>query len=262
MGRKEFNRKQLAQLIFLLSGISLIFLAYILELKGFQLSYDVAKDLSVAFLAFVFLDLLWNVFGGESAQTGVTKIFRNVREAEREASWLELIRAANSRIDLQGLSLSYIATDDELMQALKERVIAGVNVRVVIMSPTNLLLSEPLKSLHSFIYPEDIKKSSRIAAERFRRMREELEQVKNKKGTLVFALNNTRPMPISLRRFDDELFVLHYEWNTNTVNAPIYYFRKDAKQSLFERYLHVFEDQFLALLVTEKERGLVDAPSV
>lgn len=252
MGRKEFNRKQLAQLIFLLSGISLIFLAYILELKGFQLSYDVAKDLSVAFLAFVILDILWSSLVHKEAPSleGIAKVYLDVREAGRDISWIDLVKQANYRIDLQGLSLSFQATDDEFMHALKQKIISGVRVRVVLMSPDHPLLGEEIK-LRSFVYPEDIKNLSKTSAERFKNLERELEGIKGKKGSLTLILNDSRPMSVSVRRFDDKMYVLHYEWHTKTVDTPVYLMKGEEKP-LFKRYLDAFEDQFTELLIAAK----------
>lgn len=245
------------RVLFVLLSLFLISLAYILQIRGQQLFYDVMKDIGVVLLSIVILDIIWRVVGGDlneerANQNRFIKVYRTVHEVEKDFSWINLATKSKRKIDLQALSLAYLASNDEFMRAIKEKIIAGVSVRVVLMSPDHPLLEEPMEDLGSFIYPKEIKLLSKTSAERFEKMQRELGDVKSRRGSLTLVLNKSRPMSISVKRFDDELFIQHYEWNTHTINTPMYYFTGGEKQPLFERYVQIFEDQFTTLLISSK----------
>ncbi|MCL4708555.1 hypothetical protein KJ068_25645 [bacterium] len=249
--------KKIVRVFFFVLSLLLISLAYILQINNQQLLYDVMKDIGVVLLSIVILDIIWRFAGGDSNEESANlnkfiKVYRTVHEVEKDFSWIDLARRSKSKVDLQALSLAYLSSNDEFMRVIKEKVIEGVTVRVVLMSPDHPLLEEPLENLGSFIYPKEIKLMSRTSADRFEKMQRELGDVKSKRGSLTIVLNKSRPMSISVKRFDNELFVQHYEWNVHTVNTPVYYFAGGEKQPLFERYVQIFEDQFTALLISSK----------
>jgi hypothetical protein len=239
--------KSTLRILFILSGALFVALAYILRLWEFTMASEIIKDFAVVLLSIVFLDMIWSAVGGDFSQgrfsnSLIDNVYLNPQEAERENSWREIISNTRQRIDLQGLSLSYFTLNDEFMSILKERILSGVKVRVVIMSPDNPFLGDTA-ALRGLLYPEKVVLVSKQSAEALEMLQDELKSIKTNRGGLTVVINKTRPMSMSIRRFDNKLFVLPYIWNRSTFNSPVYFIQGEAKE-LFRKYIESFEDQF------------------
>ncbi|MGH7492632.1 MAG: hypothetical protein ACREOO_09575 [bacterium] len=240
-------RKNFARWIFILLGVLFIAGAYIFQIQGWDLFADVTKDFAVVLLSIVLLDLLWNAAGGDFNQArnnlrGLSKVYLEPEEVDKDISWIDLARKAHHEIDLQGLTLSFLSTNEDFIKVLKERIIAGIRVRVVVMAPDNPIIQKSSGVKH-FLYPDTLKTQSKTTAEIFERLQEELNNIKPQKGKLTFLLNKTLPMSIAIRRFDDQLFLLPYLWNKNTLNTPVFLI-EGSNNRLFQIYVDSFEDQF------------------
>lgn len=241
-----YSRK-MVRLIFTLSGGLLVCLAYILNLGDYPLISEILKDFGVIALSIALLDVVWTGLGGDLSQQeggwhGLRKLYLNPEESEKDISWIDLVKKTQNKIDLQGLSLSYLATNSEFVSALKERIIAGVKVRIILMSPENPLLNASAE-FQAFMYPSILKSTCQTSADVFLKMQMELKERQYKKGEFVVYLNKTNPISMTIRRFDDKLYVMPLFWNRNTFNSPVYYVQGE-NQRLFQIYLESFENQF------------------
>jgi len=241
-----YTRKTV-RLIFMLAGGLLVCLAYISNLGEFPLISEILKDFGVLALSIALLDIVWGGLGGDLSEQerdwhGLRSVYLNPEESERDVSWIKLVKEANNRIDLQGLSLAYLTTNSEFIAAVKERIISGVKVRIILMAPDNPLLDTTFE-LQAFIYPAQLKTSCQTSITILKNVQEELKEHHHKKGSLATYLNKANPMSLAIRRFDDKLYVLPYIWNRNTFNSPVYYVNGESNR-LFQIYLESFENQF------------------
>lgn len=236
--------KGIVRVLFIVSGFLLFLLSYVLQINQYSLLADGVKDFGVVLLSVVVLDFIWNAVGGDFSekdkQEGVSKVYLSPDRAEKEASWIELVKKAKKRIDLQGLSLNYLATKQGFMEALKASIIAGVKVRVVMMSPDNPLSGDP----RFYVYPEQLKSESKTCAKNFQRLEDEIKSIKGRRSQFKFMLSEVKPISISLRRFDDKLYIIHYQHNQNTFDSPVYLITKSENRELFQKYIASFEGLF------------------
>ncbi|NUO81087.1 hypothetical protein HUU05_13490 [candidate division KSB1 bacterium] len=237
--------KGIVRVLFVVSGFLLFLLSYVFQLNQYLLLADGVKDFGVVLLSIVVLDFIWNAVGGDFSRkdfqsNGVSKVYLTPDEAEKDFSWIELVKKAKKRIDLQGLTLNYLATKQEFMTALRERIIAGVEVRVVLMSPDNPISNDA----QHFLYPEDLKAGSKTSSAIFKRLEYEINGIESKRGQFTLLLSKEHSISIALRRFDDKLFVIHYQLNRHTADTPVYLIREGENSELFHSYLTSFDDSF------------------
>lgn len=247
MKYSKFN----VRVIFVLSGFLLITLTYILKIWDLELLSDIIKDFAVVLLSIVLVEYIWDKFGNNDfnksqlKKFGIFNVYSCPEEAESDNSWIELIKNANERIDLQALTLSFLARNNEVIQMIRKKIINGVKVRVIIMSPDHPHISESVTN-ENFLFPDEIRSSSNTTIKIFAKLENEIKKVKKIKGQFSFFVEKERPISISIRRFDDKLFVLPYIWNRDTVNTPVYLI-KGEDNKLFKIYIGSFEEQFKKL---------------
>lgn len=239
--------KGIVRVLFIVSGFLLFLLSYALQLNNYLLLADGVKDFGVVLLSVVVLDFIWNAVGGdfsrEDKQASISKVYLSPVDVEKEVSWIELVKKARRRIDLQGLSLHYLATSQGFMEALRERIAAGVKVRVIMMSPASTFANDS----RLFMYPENSKNQCQTSAGIFLALKDELKKAQGIIGKFKIVLSEEIPLSISLRRFDQKLFIIHYVATLNTLDTPAYFVEEKANPELFRKYLAPFENQFKRL---------------
>lgn len=250
MGPK-MTRKNFVRSLFMVSGLLLLSLAYILQMNQQGIIAEVAKDFGVVLLSIVMLDYIWNKVGGdlsdiEGRDNVVSRVYLIPEEMGNEDKLTSNIEKAKHRIDLQGLTLGYVATSQKILAALRKKIIAGVKVRIVILSPLNPLICD-LPGFKSFKFPETLKNQCENFAVVFKEFQKEIESIKNKRGQFEFILCRSQSLAMAFRRFDDKIYIVHYMPNRNTTETPVYYIKESENRKLFKAYVKAFEEQFTEL---------------
>ncbi len=178
-----------------------------------------------------------------SSAFGAPKVYLTPGEMGDDGKFIDDINKAKHRIDLQGLSLSYLATNHKVLAALQKRISAGVRVRIAIMSPDNPLIDGWL-GFRQFKHPEVLRTQCRACADIFGEFQKRLGKITGKRGHFDFVLCKTSPISVSLRRFDDKMHVIHFIPNLNTSETPVYLIRETENRELFQTYVSAFEEQF------------------
>jgi hypothetical protein len=238
----------LAYAVFLLLFITFISLAFVVE-KEFpkvHLLPDIIKDIGVVYGSVALLNFLWSKLGGdpleeqidelksynylarEAEQSGLVHLYPNTQDIRL----VDLIRKSTSEIDICGYTLHDFKENESLLDLLREKIEGGVTVRMIQVAPDNdafgysvtnkvamiSLMNDAWQKLQDFRNSLDTKKRSRLI----------LGQLK--KGALH----------VSLRRFDDELYVLHYLYAKNTPESPVFVI-KGKEKPLFKTYMLEYE---------------------
>jgi hypothetical protein len=219
---------------------------------------EILKDIGVVVFSLALVDLLWERFGGEPVQaqirrlvdstnnalniiqqaqaTGLTQILSRIGNVS-DAVLLEYIASAKLQIDLCGYTLYYIFEREQLARVLHERVLAGVPVRILIGDPTNEQLFTNVQvqtksamigqmnfvstSIASWISKLPPAPASRLDARKLRQ----------------------GPLPLSVLRFDDRMFVVQYLWARFTSETPSLLIQ-GLEKPLFRAYVDEFDHLF------------------
>lgn len=239
------SKKNITQIAFTGLGAFCIAIAYIFNSNQLILWYDITKDLGIIFLSFVLLDILWSIAGEDFNNTklakyGLKDIYENPLNIS-DSLLIEQINSAKERIDLLGFTLSYISTSQDLCQLIENKINSGVKVRIAILSTQNLILQN-LSGFKYLVYPLQAIDMLKSSIENFEKLR---SRVKNE--NFEFKLIKDRPISYALRRFDDELMIVPYISNMNTIDSPVFVIKGERK-ILFQKYIKSFEN-----LLSEQE---------
>ena len=253
--------------LFVSIGIALILAAYIMY-GAFRsrLPGDLALNLGVVALATTMIHLLWQYAGGDPIESHLVELksltrftahaseigLVDVRAQGSEVStaeWLALVRSSRYAIDLSSHTLSQFLDEPALWGALVERLNRGVKVRLLLNSPRNPALKASGSQPPS--YSESRKKLMQNAWEIFEVARAELPEAE--RANLTVGRLTEEAFFISIRRFDDKMYVGQYLYTDNMRNNPVLII-KGSDTLLFSKYLSEFEGQL--------SRALSPPPSV
>jgi len=219
---------------------------------------EILKDIGVVVFSLALVDLLWERFGGEPLQaqivrlvdstnnarnivqqaqaTGLTQILSRVGDVS-DAVLLEYIASAKLQIDLCGYTLYYIFDRKQLARVLHERVLAGVPVRILIgdSSNTQLFANVPVQTKPTMKGQMDFVSKS-IASW--------ISELPPAPACRLDARKLSQgPLPVSVLRFDDRMFVVQYLWARTTPETPSLLIQGPEKP-LFRTYVDEFDHLF------------------
>jgi hypothetical protein len=156
--------------------------------------------------------------------------------------WANTVRNCSRRVDLCGYTLYEVTDSTELLNALRDRALAGVQVRIVIQGPDNPATPYTVRSEN--LIPMRAQMVSSI--ERLVALRNSLPDGRQANVALS-VLSGPGMVDLSLRFLDEELFVVPYMYGVPTPSSPVFVV-SGAVTALYRAY----SDIFLALF----ERGV------
>src|SRR5690606_26780959 len=141
-----------------------------------------------------------------------------------------------------GFTLNFLVENADIVDELVKRAEANVEIRILICSPDNLSLPHSIEQAYS--------KSQELVAvkseiERTRSFLEETQKNISDKKRKNFKIKQleVETMYMSIRRFDEKLYVLPYFYSMNTPQSPVFLVT-DERKPLFKKYMGEFETLF------------------
>ncbi|MBN2090183.1 hypothetical protein JW964_11230 [candidate division KSB1 bacterium] len=227
--------KIITRYTFFITGALFLVLAHILNTYDFKLGYDILINFSFVFISFVLVDILWSVARKDlrrfkEKKYGLVNVYKNPNNIAHKF-FVDEIRNAKRNIDLMGYTLSYISMSREICQYLKDKLNSGLKVRIVLPSPENLIFNEA-NNFRYLLHPESTKSKLQTSIDIFR----EFNQPN-------FELKLVKKCPISyfIRRVDEKIYIIHYVWNIETEDSPVYEIKRE-NSILFQTYIKSFEN--------------------
>lgn len=249
--------------LFISIGIALLLAAYILYgLFASRLPGDVAMSLGVVALATTMINLLWRYSGGEPIEAHLIELkslagfsalasklgLSDIRAQATDVStaeWLALVRSSRNAIDISSHTMSQFLDEPDLWRALVERLSKGVKVRLLLNSPRNPSLKASGSSPVGYL--ESRRKLMQNAWETFEAARVKLPAME--RVNLTVGRLAEESLFVSIRRFDDKMYVAQYLYTDNMRNNPVLVI-DGPDTPLFLKYLSEFEGQLSRALPT------------
>lgn len=253
------EKRFFAYSFFILLGIVSLLIAFIAKSQKFDLTGDIAKDLGIIFISIALINWLWKIAGGnplsdqistlktlnaiyqDAQNSGITNIYVKASEIE-SYTWMKLINSSKKQIDLASHTLYQISDQLDILEALKERLVNGVKIRILINSPENpalkalaLSIDEDLKNI------EIMRHQMRYSWNKFDTLKKTLD--KSFQDNITIVRLNEGILHAAFRRFDDQIFIVPYLYSKATPETPVYVI-KDESKPLFKAYLAEFEELF------------------
>jgi hypothetical protein len=268
-----YRIKSLVYGLFVSIGVVLLLAAYILdELFTSRIPGDVAMNLGVVTLATTMLNLLWRYSGGEPIETHLVELkslarlsavasklgLSDVRAQATDVStseWLALIQSSRTAVDISSHTLSQFLDEPYLWRALVERLSKGVKIRLLLNSPRNPALKASGSSPAAYL--ESRRKLMKNAWETFEAARANLPEAQ--RANLTVGRLTDESLFVSIRRFDDKMYVGQYLYTDNMRNNPVLVI-EGSDTPLFLKYLNEFEGQLRRALTTPPP-GLTLSPT-
>jgi len=240
---------------FISLGAALLLCSYILNSK-FPLFADVIKDFGVVVISLVLIHLLWNIVGGDPLSEEISQLKKlNLLNQDSDISgltrlhvkatdithdkWLKLIQNSRVQIDICANTLYDITDRVDLLNALVERINAGIKVRLLLNSSDNPVWIYGVDYSHPNL--ETMKQQMEYSWTKLNQLRESLPV--SIKSNLSLVKLNKEQMHVALRRFDDQMFIVHYVYSARTSETPVYVIEGSDKP-LFRFYIYEFEHLF------------------
>ena len=163
--------KQRPQIIFLLIGLLLFVISYLLSTgqqpsEGIKFWSSVIQNISFIILTVVIMNSLWELLGGEpinltlnelgrtlsemrgavlllqdSKDTGLHRLFSVSGAWGTHREWMQRLKGSRNTVDLMGYTLHVWTRGENFEDEMRAIVKSGVKVRVLIMGETNRSLS-------------------------------------------------------------------------------------------------------------------------
>jgi hypothetical protein len=256
-----YRTNKLVYGLFVSVGIALLLAAYVLDnMFRSRLPGDVAMNLSVVTLSITMVSLLWRYAGGEpieaqlaeirslaqfrvrAAELGVTDIVGQATDVST-SEWLEMIRGSRNAIDISSHTMSQFLDQPHLWQAVVECLKRGVQVRLLLNSAENPALVASGSGSAGHLLSR--KQLSQNAWETFSTSRASLSAAEQANLTVGRLAEET--LFVSIRRFDDKMYVAQYLYTDNMRNNLVLII-EGAGKPLFSKYLNEFEGQLTRAL--------------
>lgn len=245
------------QLIIFLSGIVLLLIAVVIFIYNGQtlgnIIPDVLLEISIVVLSLVIIDRIWSAIGGDPLQhqieelkslndlshdgnrCGLIRIHEKVTEIDGR-EWTRLFRSAESNIDISSNTLADLIARPDLWNLLLEKAKRGIKVRLLFNSIQN-----PAAVYAGYDHVNTMRDQITEFSQKYFETLEQLTPEIRKNFIAVQLHNET--MFSAIRRFDETMYVVHYEYSTRIRVLPVYVF-EGSNKPLFQLYLNEFEKLF------------------
>jgi hypothetical protein len=242
--------------LFATIGIALLLSSFVLnDLVDSSVPANVATSLGVVTLSTTLLNLLWRYSGGEplekhlldikslasssirTSQIGLVEVYPEATEVST-AQWLTLIRSSRTSIDISSHTMSQFLDQPHLWQALVEALNRGVKIRLLLNSQDNPALAASGSSPLGYL--ESRRQLMQNAWETFEAASASLPPAVQ--ANLIVGRLTNESMFVSVRRFDDTMYVAQYLYTDKMRNNPVLVVR-GTSSPLFMKYLSEFEGQ-------------------
>lgn len=259
------------QIVFLLLGGLLLFIAYLLATlisnpsESAKFWTNAVQTIAFIILTIVIVDFLWQIIGGEpvretltalaatlaqmrtsvvlledSKKTGLHRMFSASGALGSHREWMERLKESRSHIDLLGYTLHVWTRSENFEQELVSLVKAGVHVRILIMDENN-------QNLSSFVNEKQISSISVTAVQA------EIEVAKQAFKSIEASLENEKPLGsykfLTLKeglvvtqicRADSRITAVQYLYSVVASRSPLVDVR-GVDTELFQIYMKEFE---------------------
>ncbi len=265
------DTKRTPQIVFLLLGVLLLVIAFLLTTliqqpsEAVKFWADSIKTIAFIILTIVIVDFLWQIIGGEpvretlkvlaatlaqmrssislledSKKTGLNRLFAVSGALGSHREWMQRLKESRSQIDLLGYTLHVWTRGETFEQEMISLVRAGVKVRVLIMDETNsnlkgLVNENQITSLSITSVQEEIK----VAKRAFKAIASTLENG-SPQGSFEFRTLKNGLIVCQLCRTDSRVTAVQYLYSVVASRSPIVDVRGNDTE-LFQVYMTEFE---------------------
>lgn len=263
--------KRTPQIVFLLLGILLLVIAFLLTIliqqptEAVKFWADSIKTVAFIILTIVIVDFLWQIIGGEpiretlkllaatlaqmrssislledSKKTGINRLFAVSGALGSHREWMLRLKDSRSQIDLLGYTLHVWTRGENFEQEMISLVKSGVKARVLIMDETN-------PNLKSFVNEKQITSISitsvqeeiKVAKKAFKSIASTLENG-SPQGSFEFRTLKNGLIVCQLCRTDSRITAVQYLYSVVASRSPLLDVRGNDTE-LFKVYLNEFE---------------------
>jgi hypothetical protein len=261
------------QIVFLLLGGLLLFIAYLLATlitnptESEKFWTNSIQNIAFIILTIVIVDFLWQIIGGEpvretlntlaatlsemrasvvlledSKKTGLHRLFSVSGALGSHREWMDRLKQTRAKVDLLGYTLHVWTRGENFEQEMIALVKAGVHVRILIMDETN-------PNLHSLVNENQISSISVTS------VKAEIGVAKNAFLTIATELENQSPLgSFELRTLKEDLIVSQICRTDSRLTAVQYLYSVVASRSplidvrgMDTELFQVYMDEFDAL---------------
>lgn len=274
---KKGNRVQ-ASVIFLIVGVLLIIIAFLVPAKGF--TQNLLLGAAFVPLTVTLLDFFWRLLGGDPTSNALYQLSEVSQETRSELQktfqlvdnklqesfklleesraagvirltisgkfpryeWMDRLKNAQQQVDLMGYTLLTWAknkNDEEILRL----VMRGVKVRILIMDETNPHFSSIINDHLSGTSIDRTRIELKDAQRTFENIKQKIATIKSANPSGSFELRTARKgwIACNICRTDAEMVVVTYMYCQGTSSGPLMVIHHDLEPNLFQAYQEEFD---------------------
>jgi len=261
------NKSVRAIIIFLLFGVLLFVIAYLLQVLQVNAFLSSAFfNAAFVILTVVILNVLWALLGGEPVANAIEQLtgslqhsFQIIRESSAigvvglsvsgkfsRSEWAERLRKSQQQVDLMGYTLiTWINTnttnfENEVLKLVQK----GVKIRILILDETNPHFDSFINSHLAGTSIERTRSELKDAREAFENIRQKVQMSKTANSSGDFELRTAREglITCNICRTDTSMIVVSYMYWQKAVTSPLLLILQSQEESnLFQAYQEEFD---------------------
>jgi hypothetical protein len=266
------NKTARAIIIFLLFGVLLFVIAYLLQvLQANAFLSSAFFNAAFVILAVVILNVLWALLGGEPVSDAIKQMkdsfqnidaklqqsFQIIKESSATGvvglsvsgkfspdAWAERLRNSRQQVDLMGYTLITWINTPHFENNVLKLVQKGVKIRILILDETNPHFDSFINSHLAGTSKDSTRIELKVAQEAFENIRQNVQKSKTANSSGDFELRTAREGVITCNicRTDDNMIVVSYMYWQQVATSPLLLILQSQEESnLFQAYQEEFD---------------------
>ena len=259
------NKSVRATIIFLLFGVLLFVISYLLQvLQANAFLSSAFFNAAFVILTVVILNVLWALLGGEPVANAIEKLtgslqqsFQIIKESSATGvvglsvsgkfspdAWAERLRNSRQQVDLMGYTLITWINTPHFENNVLKLVQKGVKIRILILDETNPHFDSFINSHLAGTSIERTRSELKDAREAFENIRQKVQMSKTANSSGDFELRTAREGVITCNicRTDDNMIVVSYMYWQQVATSPLLLILQSQEESnLFQAYQEEFD---------------------